>query len=498
MVLVNTPDSTLAMMTASGQAMVYPQSLDDPFKSGSVSNVATNDACVAACQAKGNCAGVVYAGKTCTFYQPKASSFGGIAAGWVNKPVVNVDTGAVQYSSMALAALPKAYVKEMVPGIASTKDCAVAASQKKFTLFGYNQKTKVCNFYQPVTSTKALSLVNTPLVPVALSGSFGSDVAVKALAATSASDCYKLCIPSQNNCFGSVFDSAAKSCATYQAGFDAASTLGWVILKTLPDTMSTVNQVDFYITAHQDDHELFMSAPIYNSVKTQSTKSVFVYLSAGDAGQTDGWWRARETGTIEATKTWINLFGLYAPTQRTETVLVKGHNIQKVSVGNVMHYFIRLTEDSFGQVLSNQKRAPIDQPKEFYANSQALKDVVKAIIVAEATKIQKVTASYSKYLDDEGIDHYLHVGAGKMTAELLNADPLFKNCVSHQPYYGYQKWLDAVNMQDMELWAQRAVWANVGVGIMSQYPRNVWSEHSPALGRTYTSTAITKTTPCNF
>ncbi|RHY02683.1 hypothetical protein DYB36_009541 [Aphanomyces astaci] len=502
LVHINSMASSLQMLTASGVAIVYPQNSDPAFVASTVANVATNADCVTACATKRNCAGVEYssANRNCVLYQPRASTFPDVSAGWVYNPISNVDNAGVQYSQMTLAALPNTYIKESIPGVASLQACASSAKSKSYTLFAFNSATRVCVYYAPTPSpTKALSLVNTPLVAVVLSGTFGADVASGAMAASTAADCYKLCVPSQNLCFASVFDSASNTCTYVKPSFDASSTLGWIIPKTLPDSMATVSQVDFYVTAHQDDHELFMSAPIYYSIKSPTTKSVFVYMSAGDASRTDGWWQARETGTLAASKTWVNIFGLYSPVSVSSTVLFNGHHIQKIVVGNTVHYFLRLSEANLELVLNkNQQKAPLDQPNEPYANAQAVKNVLKSIIVAEATKVAKVTASYSNYLIDPSEDHVLHVATGRVTAELLNADSLFKTCVSQTPFFGYQYWLDAVNMKDPEKISQRAVWLGLGVGIFNQHGDQTWSDHSPALGRTYTGNAVIKTAACAF
>ncbi|RHX97367.1 hypothetical protein DYB36_001628, partial [Aphanomyces astaci] len=500
---LHTAATSLQMLTATGQAITFPQDSDPAYLSTALTNVATNTDCVLACTSKGNCAGVEYStsAKTCALYQPQPATFPDVTAGWVMDPVSNVDVAGVQYTKMTTAALPNAYIKESVPGVASLQACASSAKAKAYVLFGFNSNTKVCAFYAPTPSpTKGISLVNTPLVPVVLSsGTFGSDVASGAMAATTAADCYKLCVPSQNLCFATVFDSTSKACTYVQPSFDAASTMGWIIPKTLPDAMATVSQVDVYVTAHEDDHELFMSAPVYNSIKSPTTKSVFVYLSAGDAGETSGWWQAREVGTVAATKTWVNMFGVFSPVPVTSTVLLNGHHIQKISIGNTAHYFLRLSENNLDLVLnSNVKRAPIDQPTEYYANAQAVKDVLKGIIVAEATKVPKVNAHYSDYLLDPSGDHVLHVASGRITAELLNADAVFAACVSQFPYFGYQRWLDTVNMNNPEQSAQRAVWLGLGAGILNRYPRETWSDHSPALGRTYTGTLLVKATACAF
>ncbi|CAK4785323.1 unnamed protein product, partial [Aphanomyces euteiches] len=94
---LNTDDTTLQMLTATGQAIVFPQNLDDVYKSSTQSNVATNDACVAACKTQGSCAGVLYSSsaKTCTFYQPKSATSADVVAGWVNPAVFYVDNGSI-------------------------------------------------------------------------------------------------------------------------------------------------------------------------------------------------------------------------------------------------------------------------------------------------------------------------------------------------------------------------------------------------------------------
>ncbi|KAF0716572.1 Aste57867_2774 [Aphanomyces stellatus] len=504
---VNTPDTSMAMVSATGAAMTYPQSLDMPYKTSTRTNVASSAACVQACHAQGNCAGVVYTAtaQSCAIYQPQQSNDPIIVAGWVHEPVTSVDTGAIQYSRMAMASLPQTYVKDMVLGVATLNECAVSANQRAYSLFGFNTTTNVCSFYMPVATSAltSLSLVNTPSVSVLLGGAtFGADVLGTATtSATSVAACYKRCIPSQSFCMGSVFDAVASTCALVQASFDAASTLGWIVPPTLPTTMATVQQVDFYVTAHQDDHELFMSTPVYESIKSATTKAVFVYTSAGDAGQTDNWFKAREYGTLAASKAWINMFGAYSPVATSQLVVLSGHQVEKSSVGNTVHYFLRLSEDNLDAIVNrNMPVAPMDQPNEVYADADAVKSVLKAIILAEAHDVAVVTASYNDYVIDPAGDHTLHVSTGRLTAELLNGDPLFRTCVSQVPYFGYQHWLDTVNMMDPALTAQRAMWLQVGVGLRAQYPQrsDYWSEHSPALGRVYMGTPITKPAACTF
>ncbi|ETW03780.1 hypothetical protein H310_05146 [Aphanomyces invadans] len=82
---IHTAATTLQMITATGQAITFPQDSDPAYLSAALANVATNADCVQACKAKGNCAGVEYASaaKTCKLYQPQPARFSDVVAGWV-------------------------------------------------------------------------------------------------------------------------------------------------------------------------------------------------------------------------------------------------------------------------------------------------------------------------------------------------------------------------------------------------------------------------------
>ncbi|ETW03788.1 hypothetical protein H310_05154 [Aphanomyces invadans] len=75
--------TSLQMVTAADQAIVFPQDSDPAYISTVLTNVNTNADCVKACISKRNCAGVTYAGKTCTFYRPRPSQYPDVVAGWV-------------------------------------------------------------------------------------------------------------------------------------------------------------------------------------------------------------------------------------------------------------------------------------------------------------------------------------------------------------------------------------------------------------------------------
>ncbi|ETW03774.1 hypothetical protein H310_05140 [Aphanomyces invadans] len=122
----HTTATTLQMITATGQAITFPQDSDPAYLSAALNNVATNADCVQACRVKGNCAGVEYvsATKTCSLYKPQPATFSDVVAGWVYDPVSNVDSGGIQYSQMTMSALPAAPRRTRCLATTPTPKCA--------------------------------------------------------------------------------------------------------------------------------------------------------------------------------------------------------------------------------------------------------------------------------------------------------------------------------------------------------------------------------------
>ena len=68
------------------------------------------------------------------------------------------------------------------------------------------------------------------------------------------------------------------------------------------DTAKQYSSLAFYVTAHEDDWELFRGQQAYEDLATSTKKVVFIYMTAGDAGHTNGWWEAREQGAVAAVR----------------------------------------------------------------------------------------------------------------------------------------------------------------------------------------------------
>ena len=84
--------------------------------------------------------------------------------------------------------------------------------------------------------------------------------------------------------------------------------------------------VAFYISAHQDDWQLFRGERAWSDVMSGATV-VFVYVTAGDAGRRDGWWEAREEGALASSRLIVNQRRLdpAPPDQTRDSVTINGH-----------------------------------------------------------------------------------------------------------------------------------------------------------------------------
>jgi uncharacterized membrane protein len=107
------------------------------------------------------------------------------------------------------------------------------------------------------------------------------------------------------------------------------------------------DKVSFYFAAHEDDWQLFMNPSAFQDVIGAAAKTVFVHLTAGDAGLGVGmggrkhpFYLARENGAEAAIR-----FMADADTVPAERVAApmsfNGHAIYRVSYRNTVSYFLR-------------------------------------------------------------------------------------------------------------------------------------------------------------
>ena len=168
-----------------------------------------------------------------------------------------------------------------------------------------------------------------------------------------------------------------------------------------------------YLCAHPDDCILFMNPNLYDDIAQDAQKVVMVYFTSGDAGlpfsqeaPKISYPYVRELAAIDATA-WAADAGKrpISGDERTETVTIHGHDIDRVSYGNTASYFLRLPDgnmqgDGFElyghESLHKLKTGEIDSITPIdgasaYKNWDDLVQVISGIIAQETTDEKKVT-----------------------------------------------------------------------------------------------------------
>ena len=105
--------------------------------------------------------------------------------------------------------------------------------------------------------------------------------------------------------------------------------------------MADTQQVVFYIGAHQDDWQLFMSPQAYYDLIAADTTVVFIYITAGDAGDDPGWRRGRSAGALSSIQ-FARRLPIAAMTP--EPVEVRGHPIASFTIANTRSYYLDLPD----------------------------------------------------------------------------------------------------------------------------------------------------------
>src|SRR3954469_17023232 len=110
------------------------------------------------------------------------------------------------------------------------------------------------------------------------------------------------------------------------------------------------DKVSFYFAAHEDDWQLFMNPSAFKDVTKDASKTVFVHVTAGDAGAGVGfkgrkfpYYRARENGAEAAVPFMADADSI--PANRVESYGdFNGHHIYRIAYRNTVSYFLRVPD----------------------------------------------------------------------------------------------------------------------------------------------------------
>lgn len=110
------------------------------------------------------------------------------------------------------------------------------------------------------------------------------------------------------------------------------------------------DKVSFYFAAHEDDWQLFMNPSAFQDVVNGASKTVFIHMTAGDAGLGIGlggrkhpFYLARENGAETAIRFMADADDI--PAERIAAPMsFNGHSIYRVSYRDTVSYFLRVPD----------------------------------------------------------------------------------------------------------------------------------------------------------
>jgi hypothetical protein len=124
----------------------------------------------------------------------------------------------------------------------------------------------------------------------------------------------------------------------------------WPLAVQAAEGPQSFDKASFYFAAHEDDWQLFMNPSAFLDVTDSKTKTIFVHVTAGDAGSGTGtrgrkhpFYLARENGAEAAIRFMADANQM--PTVRKARYkTLNGHAVFRVAYRNTVSYFLRVPD----------------------------------------------------------------------------------------------------------------------------------------------------------
>lgn len=263
------------------------------------------------------------------------------------------------------------------------------------------------------------------------------------------------------------------------------------------------NKVSFYFAAHQDDWQLFMNPSAFRDVIADAAKTVFIHVTAGDAGLGTGagdrkypLYLARENGAKQAVRFMANADGV-PDNSVASTVSFNGHPIYRVSYRNTVSYFLRVADgnplgsgyahtefQSLKRLADgdNNTLTAVDGTTTYRGWSDLVK-TLRAIIDHEreqARLVQLNIAELDPHINPE--DHSDHL----MTAKLALDAARHLSCVRRVSYVDYAGARLPENLDVQQRDMQSSVFAVTLAGVQALDHATSWHHYNKSfVGRNY-------------
>jgi hypothetical protein len=263
------------------------------------------------------------------------------------------------------------------------------------------------------------------------------------------------------------------------------------------------DKVSFYFAAHEDDWQLFMNPSAFQDVLDGASKTVFVHVTAGDAGLGTGqgnrkrpYYLARENGAQEAVRFMADTD--HEPSVRNESsAMVNAHRIFRIAYRNTVSYFLRVPDGNikgegfadtgFQSLLRLHKGAiakmtAVDGSTEYRGWGDLVR-TVRAIVDAERGRASLVQINVAE--TDQAInpdDHADHL----MTAQAALDAVKDMACVRRVSYVDYAsaKLPENLNAQQRDM--ESSVFAVTLAGVQAFDHSTSWRHYDGSyVGRNY-------------
>jgi GlcNAc-PI de-N-acetylase len=185
-------------------------------------------------------------------------------------------------------------------------------------------------------------------------------------------------------------------------------------------------RISFYIVAHADDWLLFMQPNAFNDLIAPQNRVVFVISTAGDAGEGERYWKAREEGAKSSIR--FCLAPRMHLVESWDTRDFNGHSISYWSSNNVTCYFLRLPDGNLdGNGFPQYNYESLSKFKAEHMTSVTALDnsttyiswsdfynTLQAIILSESSGISDMWINYLNPSTTENPnDHSDHIATGQ-------------------------------------------------------------------------------------
>ena len=263
----------------------------------------------------------------------------------------------------------------------------------------------------------------------------------------------------------------------------------------------STQRIAFYFAAHEDDWQLFMNPVAFYDVLDVDTRTVFIHVTAGDAGlgtNTGGrkhpYYVARENGAESAIRFMVDSDNRAPVEPGVSTPAINGRQIRRVSYRNTVAYFLRLPDggsegegyaetgwQSLKRLVQGQVIKAIDGSAS-YASWNELTATLRAIVYAECGQVPNVHLHVpeidTRLNPGDHPDHYMTAQAALAATEGLGAHRMH--------YLGYSSAESPENLSARDRDMKCAVYAVTVAGALALDHPMAWQHYDECFaGRCY-------------